>query len=445
MEPQLSEAREDIADSESESNSPWGQIGPRWGHPWHSMCSYLGTFPPALACSMLALLSSQGDIVMDPFSGRGTTLLEARRLGRIPLASDLNPIAVALSRAKNATVDLVEVVARIEVLRSLYDRLMYLPEAHVQGDDIQLIYHPDTLAQLCYLRRRLIKSTSPADQFILGALLGIMHGAERQNGTSGYASISMPNTFSMAPNYVRRFVETKRLNRCPRDVFQLLKEKVDRLFREPPIRGSEGVVVAADAKQLSTHPELQAYLGRVSLIVTSPPYLDVVNYAKQNWIRAWLLDGFPESRRAREIDDNLTLRDWLDFLQTSVTEAKKFLRPDGVMVVVVGDVARASKSYISLAREFVQRVRHNELFNYVGLVDDYIGKEGKTTRIWKETKGRATEIDRVIVLSDLQPRLRIDALREVLQIDDLSQAGLERVSAEGLVENMKRFTALGES
>ena len=110
------------------------------------------------------MLSDSNDIVFDPFSGRGTTLLEARLLGRKALASDLNPIAVALSRAKNVSVTADEVHARIGELRDRFDSVMYLAEASIQPDEIQLIFDTFTLAQLCYLRRQLLNSDSPADQ-----------------------------------------------------------------------------------------------------------------------------------------------------------------------------------------------------------------------------------------------------------------------------------------
>lgn len=398
--------------------TPWASLGQRWGHSWHTMCSYLGTFPAPLARAMIAMLSSEGDVIMDPFSGRGTTLLEGRLLGRLPLVSDLNPVAVALSRAKNVSANKDAIFRRVDQLRANYDHLLYLPEAHVQSDDIQLIYHSHTLAQLCYLRRRLVNSIEPSDMLLLGALLGVMHGSERQDGTSAYASISMPNTFSMSPNYVRRYVETNRLNRVSRDVFTLLVEKIDRLFRDPPPTGSEGVVTADDAKQLAHNEQLQKYLGQVKLVVTSPPYLDVVNYAKQNWIRNWLLHGQAGIGKISDLDDNLTLKDWLNFAGNVVEQMKRFLRPDGVLVMVMGDVAKPSRAHISLAREILQRIIHDQVFSYVGCLDDRMGHEIKTTRIWKDTKGRATEIDRIIVMSDSIPEFDTDALYRSLGLSE---------------------------
>jgi site-specific DNA-methyltransferase (adenine-specific) len=392
---------------------------------------------------MIAMLSEPGDVVLDPFSGRGTTLLEARLMSRLPLAVDVNPIAVALSRAKNTSVNLADVKGRIEELRDGYDRLLYLPEAQVQKDDIQLIFHPATLAQLCYLRRILVRSNRAVDQFLVGALLGVMHGAERMDGSSGYASISMPNTFSMSPNYVRKFVATNRLNRIPRDVFQLLEDKADRLFREPAPSGSEGLVLACDAKQLKNAAVLQPYVGKVRLVVTSPPYLGVVNYAKQNWIRSWLLEDNPESALTKDLDDDLTLGGWLDFVEEIALQLKAMMQPGGVVVMVIGDVANARRgNYISLAREFMLRVRHDAVFRYVGCFEDHIAQDIKTTRIWKDTKGRATDIDRLIVLSDDVPDFRTTELPGALGLPEMTAGELKHISAKALATNAEVFSSL---
>ena len=422
--------------------TPWAALGQRWGHPWHSMCSYLGTFPPALARSLIAMFTEPGDVVMDPFSGRGTTLLEARLLGRTPIASDLSPIAVALSRAKNTSVDHEGITNRIEELASGYDRLLHLPEAQVQPDEVQLIFHPGTLAQLCFLRRRLVNSRDPVDEFLVGALLGIMHGSERQDGTSSYASISMPNTFSMAPNYVRRFVATKQLNRAERDVFYILKQKAQRLFRESPPKEYEGTVTFADAKLLEGYTEMKQYEGRVKLVLTSPPYLDVVNYAKLNWIRCWLLERLQGDGGTHRLDDKLTLPEWLMFLELVVAGLKPYLTEDGVVVIVVGDVAKPGRSYISLARELIQRIVHNGTFPYVGCLDDYMGSEGKTTRIWRDSRGRATEVDRMIVLSNKVPTVNVRELVPALGLSDVEALGEFAVDGESMAGAARAFCAI---
>src|ERR687890_164472 len=71
-----------------------------WGHSLHPMCSYLASFPAALAHAFLERYSRPGDVVLDPFSGRGTAPLEAIVEGRIGVGNDLNPFAHLLTAAK---------------------------------------------------------------------------------------------------------------------------------------------------------------------------------------------------------------------------------------------------------------------------------------------------------------------------------------------------------
>jgi hypothetical protein len=400
------------------------------------MSSYLGSYPAGIARALICMLSEPGETVLDPFSGRGTTLLEARLLDRAPLASDLNPVAFALSRAKNATVTHAEVMQRVRELQGRFDATLYRPEANVQNDDIRLIFHPHTLAQLCFLRRQLLKSTTEVDRFLIGVMLGVMHGSEKQNGSSSYLSISMPNTFSMSPGYVQRFVETNSLDRIARDAFEILAQRVDRVFRSDEHLGPAGIVAAVNARELTRAPVFAPYVGQVSLIVTSPPYLDIVNYSKMNWIRNWFFDGHSGFGSIAALDDDLTLREWLPFAEQTVREMKAMLRPGGVIAMVVGDVVRPGGA-ISLAREFMRQLTHLKIFEYVGCLSDHIQSEVKTTRIWKDTKGRATDIDRIVVLSDEKPNFRYRRLGKAL-FDD-SAAEIAPITAAQLERHAEDF------
>ncbi|MGC4041902.1 MAG: DNA methyltransferase [Flavobacterium sp.] len=382
--------------------TPWSKLSARDFDSWHSMCSYLGAFPAPLANYFIQYFSNEEDLIYDPFSGRGTTALEARILNRNALATDLNPIALALSEAKNYNLSTEEIFNRIDELESKYDYALYQPEAIAQSDEIHLIFHPKTLAQLCYLRRKLLKSDKKVDKYLIGITLGILHGGERKDTSSAYASIDMPNTFSMSPEYVRRFVQTNQLNRFERNVFNLLKEKTERMYKKHLPLGGEGLIMKADVKKLSAYEGLNNYKKSASLILTSPPYLGIVNYAKQNWIRSWFMDRDPIAV-SEELDDDLNLEGWIEFSKAAILELKNFLNQEGVAVFVIGDVAKSKTSVIPLAREFCRMVIENKIFKNVWCINDVITSTDKTTRIWGEKKGIATATDRIVILSDINP------------------------------------------
>jgi hypothetical protein len=66
----------------------------------HEFYRYPGRFPPSLARSVIEAFTEPGDLVLDPFLGGGTTLVEARLLSRLGVGSDLNPLAVFVSKVK---------------------------------------------------------------------------------------------------------------------------------------------------------------------------------------------------------------------------------------------------------------------------------------------------------------------------------------------------------
>ena len=380
--------------------TPWANKSD--SDPFHSLSSYLGAFPPSLANYFIRYFTNVNDLVFDPFSGRGTTILESRLLKRKSIGSDLNPIALALSKAKCHFLKVKEIYERIDELEADYDYALFLPEAQAQADEIHLIFHPRTLAELIYLRVVLLESKNKVDQFLVGAILGIMHGGERKDGSSGYLSISMPNTFSMSPEYVRRFVQTNELNRFYRNVFDNLRDKTERVFKKHSSPKIESFVTECDAKRISKSESLKKYIGKVDLLLTSPPYLGIVNYAKQNWIRSWFLESDPV-KISEKLDDDLNINQWVKFSKTTVIEFKKFLKPNGVTVFVIGDVAKSKNSVIPLARDFAMMIKENNIFKNIWIFSDYIQGTDKTTRIWGATKGKATATDRIVILSDINP------------------------------------------
>jgi site-specific DNA-methyltransferase (adenine-specific) len=368
-------------------------------------------FPPALPNYFIEQFTREGDIVLDPFSGRGTTVLEAARKKRFAIGNDLNPMAVVLSKAKTNIPAYKSIIVRLEELQKNYAPA----SVEEEPEDIKMLYDLDvTLPQLCYLKANLDIRTSTIDNFIMGVLMGIMHGKHRKDGTSTYLSISMPNTFSMSPNYVRNFIKDKKLVKIQQDVFRCLRNKIDSIYPKYEIL-LNGIQFHDNALNLS-EDNYERYRNRIKLIITSPPYLKLINYGKYNWIRLWLLDeNSREVDRMLRIDkayvkgqqiklsDNLKLEQYLNFMQQLIQGWENLLTDDGLAVIVIGDVElhnNKDNNYIKLAEVVWENVKQYTTLKLVEIVCDNIDGNKKVTKIWgNERKGTATKVDKLVILS----------------------------------------------
>src|SRR4051812_35994599 len=155
-----------------------------WGHTFHPMCSYLASFPAALTHAFIARYSRPGDVVLDPFSGRGTTPLQACAEGRIGVGNDLNPFAHLLTAAKVEPATRAQAATRLAQLRLAWnadaadwlalgervaaaagstDTLVPLAGSGASPADghesvpteVALAFHPRTLGQLLFVRTAL--------------------------------------------------------------------------------------------------------------------------------------------------------------------------------------------------------------------------------------------------------------------------------------------------
>ena len=368
----------------------WKDAPKSWGHPFHPMCSYMAMFPPRIPHYFIQRFTRPGDRVLDPFSGRGTTPTQACVEGRVGIANDLNPLAYELSRAKVDPPERKAVLQRLAELGKRWDRLQ-TPPAPESRHPIAVVYHPHTLAQLTFLKGAL--SHSREDTFIRATILGILHGKYRRGGDDSiYLSIDMPNTFSMSPGYIQRFVQTKGLRYLPLDVFEKTRMRLTRLYRSgpPAVRGE---AYSVDVRQL--HQVVQP--ASIQLVVTSPPYLKVVKYGLYNWIRLWFLNARPEEVD-QALDDGHALPAYQQFMAATLQQLAHLLQPGGVAVLLIGDVARDGGPPLNLAAAVWAAAEARCPLTLIDIIPDNIADSAKVTRIWNETRGRATSVDRILVL-----------------------------------------------
>jgi len=298
-------------------------------------------FPPSFARRAVVETTRPGELVFDPFCGRGTTVLEALLNGRDAIASDINPVAALISRAKAQPPTLQKVLSRLEALEARF-RAGVGSAYSRERERLPIFFHyafaPSTLEQILYLRNLLRWRRSRTDRFIAALLLGHLHG--ESNRSPNYLSNHMPHTIALKPRYAIRYWKERGMTAPVRDVFAILRGRA--LFRfangVPPRTGR---VVCADARCSARY--FRVYEGQVAAVITSPPYLNVTNYEEDQWLRLWFLGGPPRpTYRAISRDDRHTSPDrYFQFLAEAWRGIAPLVRSHAYLVCRIGSKSLA--------------------------------------------------------------------------------------------------------
>lgn len=249
----------------------------------NGLCPYYTMFP--LAFPFNALSSSKvGEWVLDPFCGRGTTVLAARLRGLASVGVDSNPIAAAIAGAKLACARPGELIALANQILS--DVRPGPVPATPKGEFWERCYAPSTLRDICRIRNYLLEyCTTRVEVALRGLVLGILHGP-LGGETATYLSNQMPRTYSTKPTSAVTFWTKKKMLPPAVDVLTAIGRRARFSFSEVPPT-TPGKVVTSDSRNC----EFAKIAPEFSWVITSPPYYGMRTYFPDHWLRNWFVGG----------------------------------------------------------------------------------------------------------------------------------------------------------
>ena len=311
--------------------TPKGSAAKKADHPVQSLMSRTGSFPLGVALTLVRRHTAPSSIVLDPFCGKGTTLLASRMLGHAAYGIDIAPEAVICAAAKMADVTTKSIGEYIAALPST-SRTHEKPPP-----EVRTFFHDETLEQILDVRAALeadLRSKSATliehATFTLGCLLGILHGHAAYS-----LSISSAHAFAMAPRYVERYAREHELTAPVRDVKACITTKAKQCLATPLPRSVPNRILWGSAIHCRTL--LPSLAGRVNLIVTSPPYLNAQTYAKDNWLRLWLLRQPYKEIQHRYLQTG-SVRRYAARMAQKFVQLESMLAPGGKLFCIAGDI-----------------------------------------------------------------------------------------------------------
>ena len=293
--------------------------------------SYRACFKPQLPRFFIERLTKPGDVVYDPFMGRGTTPIEAALLGRIPFGNDANPLSLVMARPRLRPPYLAEVEARLITIP--------LNAPADMPEDLLAFYHPETLREISslkhyFLRKRAQGTLDPVDEWIAMVSLNRLTGH-----SNGFFSVyTLPPNQAVSAKSQRKINERRKQLPPVRPVVRILLKKTRQLLGDLDQKVRDTLAGVAQRSLLLTSPaEATSKIPAesISLVVTSPPFLDVVQYATDNWLRCWFLGIAPDSV---QLTVPRKIQDWQRAMTAVFGELERVLTPGGHVAFEVGEV-----------------------------------------------------------------------------------------------------------
>lgn len=282
-----------------------------WGTPLHSLCSYQAKLKPSIAHHLIKMFTTEGDKVIDPFSGSGTIPLEAALNGRVSVGIDISQMATAISQAKIHKCAFGECLNILESLTSRIDSIKNKRDFTEQkitvafNKTIPEYFHSETLKELL-IARDFFKDTrdlsDPAWCMCFSSALHVLHG-------------NRPYALSRRSHPLTPYAPTGEF--IYKNVVEHIAAKVHKSCNEqnklPLTSGS------AFCQDICDPWPTEA--AQADAIITSPPFVSSTKFYMTNWMRFWFsgwekedfenaTGAFVEKRQLKSLDvyDEIFLR-----------------------------------------------------------------------------------------------------------------------------------------
>ena len=352
----------------------------RQASPIHEV-SYRACFKPQLPAFFIERLTNLDEVVYDPFMGRGTTPIEAALAGRIPYGNDTNPLSRALTEPRINPPNLHEIDLRLQ-------KIPWQDFKGAKHEELLSFYHPETLSLLEGLRSWLLDRQDAGTLDLVDKWIRMVAINRLTGHSQGFFSV-----YTMPPNQAVSLKSQEKINRkrnqSPpfRDVPALILRKSKSLLSSQRLpRAKRHLLLTKRSNETTEIPD-----EAVALTVTSPPFLDIVNYEADNWLRCWFMGIDPASVNISQYG---SVTEWQGFIRSTLAELARITREGGFVAFEVGEVRNRSihlEKVVINAAEGLPFELHGVMVNQQNFT--------KTSNCWGVSNNSAgTNSNRIVLL-----------------------------------------------
>lgn len=309
----------------------------------HTLHWFPGNFIPQIPAALIQVLSASGDLVLDPFAGSGTTAVEALRLGRRVIASDRMSACVMITLAKIAFFNgALDRRRRLALLAELtFDHQCRTDRLGRRGEggssDLETWFAPETLAQLRFLWQQVEAADPQARKSLQAIFSNVLFDCASPGAAVTAKGVRRRHHWGWVADNVRPRLLV------PHDAIKLFRQRLlalDDVTAPSDEGGTAAIVVKQDARALAL-PE-----GVIDLVVTSPPYIGVIDYTHANRLIYTWMGWSMRTEREYEIGARFrrakvnALVEYEANLRQARDEIYRVLKPGAACALVLGESRR---------------------------------------------------------------------------------------------------------
>ncbi len=340
--------------------------------------SYRACFKPQLPRFFIEYLTNEGDTVYDPFSGRGTTSLEAGLLRRKVIANDANPLSALLCKPRFFPPLLEELIKRLDSIP--------IKEAAEADIDLSMFYHPKTETEIVSLKEYLDDRHESGKEDNIDRWIRMVATNRLTGHSKGFFSVyTLPPNQAVSADSQRRINIKMQQEPEHRDTRVIIFKKSKTLLKDVTMFDRQNLQCAGETARFLTSDARETKSiapNSIQLTVTSPPFLDIVDYVQDNWLRCWF-NSLDAADAAKTITMSRSLEEWSAVMFGTFRELYRVTKPRGFVAFEVGEV-RNNKVQLD---EHVVPLGIKAGFTCVGII------KNENFSIFTTTKQKAENLD----------------------------------------------------
>ena len=340
--------------------------------------SYRACFKPQLPRFFIEYLTNEGDTVYDPFSGRGTTSLEAGLLCRKVIANDANPLSALLCKPRFFPPLLEELIKRLDSIP--------IKEAAEADIDLSMFYHPKTETEIVSLKEYLDDRHESGKEDNIDRWIRMVATNRLTGHSKGFFSVyTLPPNQAVSADSQRRINIKMQQEPEHRDTRVIIFKKSKTLLKDVTMFDRQNLQCAGETARFLTSDARETKSiapNSIQLTVTSPPFLDIVDYVQDNWLRCWF-NSLDAADAAKTITMSRSLEEWSAVMFGTFRELYRVTKPRGFVAFEVGEI-RNNKVRLD---EHVVPLGVKAGFTCVGII------KNENFSIFTTTKQKAENLD----------------------------------------------------